>query len=222
MDKARPFPGFPARTPTTPVPEPFFTLLLPAMDDLGELKVLLYIFWRLSKKAEGYLSLGELMADRALRGLGEVGVRQALEQACQRGVLLSLTQQGDGGPRQLYFLNSPQGRGARERMGRGETAPVQEPPQGPGVFALYEQNIGLLTPLIAEELKEAEKLYPSAWIEEAIRVAVAQNKRRWSYVARILERWATEGKDGKPRRDSEKGADPRDFTRGKYGHLIRY
>ncbi len=72
------------------------------------------------------------------------------------------------------------------------------------------------------QLQEAEALYPAPWLEEAIKIAVRQNRRRWSYVSRILERWAVEGKDGETGRDSEKGADPHQFTRGKYGHLYRY
>ena len=65
----------------------------------------------------------------------------------------------------------------------------------PNVFVLYEQNIGMLTPMIAEELRDAEKHYPEDWIPEAFREAVELNKRSWRYVLRILERWRAEGKD---------------------------
>ena len=41
-----PFTGFPAgKTHLTPIPGPFFSELLPAIDHLGELKVTLYAFW---------------------------------------------------------------------------------------------------------------------------------------------------------------------------------
>jgi DnaD/phage-associated family protein len=90
------------------------------------------------------------------------------------------------------------------------------------IFALYEQNIGLLTPMIAEELKEAEKTYPTAWIESAFKEAVSSNKRSWKYIARILERWLAEGKDdGKPGGHPKKGIDPDKYIKGKYGHLVR-
>jgi DnaD/phage-associated family protein len=69
------------------------------------------------------------------------------------------------------------------------------PTERPNIFILYEQNIGLLQPIIAEELEEAERTYPQEWIEEAFRIAVERNVRNWKYVRRILERWATEGKD---------------------------
>jgi DnaD/phage-associated family protein len=75
----------------------------------------------------------------------------------------------------------------------------------PNVFVLYEQNIGALTPMIADELRDAEQTYPVQWIEEAISLAVENNVRKWRYVLRILERWRQEGKqDGINRRDSQK------------------
>ena len=210
----KPFPGFPTRTPTTPLPDPLFTLLLPQMEDLAEAKVIFYSFWLLARKGRPYLSLGELQADRNLNGVGEEGIAGALERVAESGVLLSLDRDG----RKLYFPNSPQGREARAGMERGPLPPEEKA----NIFDLYEQNIGLITPIIADQLQEAEALYPAPWIEEAIRLAVKLNRRRWSTISRILERWAAEGKDGEPGRDSEKGADPRQFTRGKYGHLYQY
>jgi DnaD/phage-associated family protein len=68
----------------------------------------------------------------------------------------------------------------------------------PTIFLLYEQNVGLLTPLVAEELREAEERYPAEWIEEAFRLAIQQNKRKWSYIRAILKRWETDGKGGAP------------------------
>jgi DNA replication protein len=210
----KPFAGFPTRTPTTPLPDPLFTILLPQMEDLAEAKVLFYSFWLLARKGHAYLSLGELQADRNLKGVGEEGIARSLEKAAESGILLSLDRDG----RRLYFLNSPQGREARAGIEKG-ALPLEEKPN---IFDLYEQNIGVITPIVADQIQEAEALYPAPWIEEAIKLAVKLNRRRWSTISRILERWAVEGKDGEPGRDSEKGADPREFTRGKYGHLYRY
>jgi DNA replication protein len=208
------FPGFPTRTPTTPLPDPLFTLLLPQMEDLAEMKVIFYSFWLLARKGRAFLSLGELQADRNLKGVGEEGIAGALDRAVEKGVLLPLNRDG----RRFYFLNSPLGQEARSQMEKG-VLPSEEKAN---IFDLYEQNIGLITPIIADQLQEAEALYPTPWIEEGIKLAVQRNKRSWSYISRILERWAAEGKDGEPGRDSEKGADPREFTRGKYGHVYRY
>jgi DnaD/phage-associated family protein len=62
------------------------------------------------------------------------------------------------------------------------------------IYNLYEQNIGVLTPLISDKLREAEKLYPADWIEYAFEQAVTYNRRSWAYISRILENWATEGR----------------------------
>jgi DnaD/phage-associated family protein len=75
----------------------------------------------------------------------------------------------------------------------------------PNIFQLYEQHIGPLTPMIADTLREAERIYPADWIEEAIRLAVENNVRRWRYVDAILRRGQEEGRDDrKDGRDTEK------------------
>ncbi|MCA9924512.1 MAG: DnaD domain protein, partial [Anaerolineales bacterium] len=62
-----------------------------------------------------------------------------------------------------------------------------------------------LTPMVADELRDAEQTYPASWIEEAIQIAVTNNVRKWRYILGILERWRQEGKqDGISRRDSQK------------------
>jgi DnaD/phage-associated family protein len=91
----------------------------------------------------------------------------------------------------------------------------------PNIFTLYEENIGLLTSMIAEELKDAEKTYPASWIEDAMREAVRSNRRKWSYIAAILESWAQKGKDsGKSKRGSKTHSDPEEYLR-RYGHFLK-
>jgi DnaD/phage-associated family protein len=75
--------------------------------------------------------------------------------------------------------------------------------------------------MIAEELKEAEKLYPADWINDAIKEAVSLNKRNWRYIARILERWSSEGKDSGAHKQDFKKTDPDKYIKGKYGHMVR-
>ena len=86
---------------------------------------------------------------------------------------------------------------------------------------LYEQNIGMLQPMIAEELQEAEQRYPREWIEEAFKIAAEANVRKWRYIRAILERWATEGRD-----DAEAGqgsqADRYRVIKGKYKDYIKH
>ena len=70
-------------------------------------------------------------------------------------------------------------------------------PKQSNVFKHYQDNIAMLTPMMADELKDAEKEYGEEWIIEAINLAVKANVRKWSYVKAILERWAKEGKTDK-------------------------
>ncbi|MGQ9625458.1 MAG: DnaD domain-containing protein [Anaerolineae bacterium] len=212
------FSGFPAgKVRFTRIPEQFFSELLPQIDELAELKITLHLFWLMQRK-EGdvrFATLRELMEDEALlSALGEKGQKTALEEALaravERGTLLQVHVEQDDQEDELYFFNTPKGRLILEKIERGELEPEKLPhlsdadlrPTRPNIFTLYEQNIGLLQPLIAEELREAEEKYPTQWIEDAFRIAAEQNARRWSYIKKILKRWETEGKDdGKLKRD---------------------
>lgn len=212
--RARSFAGFPAgRLACTPVPNLFFSAVLPRIDSLAELQVTLHAFRLLSQKRPHprYLVIRELLADGALiAGLRAAGgeppelLEEGLRRAVERGTFLRVRVERDGRPEDLYFVNGEQGRQAVAKLREGtldlgqelvDPTPTAEPsPERPDVFTLYEQNIGLLTPLLAEELSEAERIYPLDWIEAAFRQAVAYNRRNWKYVQRILERWAIEGK----------------------------
>lgn len=67
---------------------------------------------------------------------------------------------------------------------------------GVNVFTEYQNNIGLITPVIADRLKDAERDYSGQWIKRAIEIAVERNARRWNYIDAILKRWAVDGYDG--------------------------
>ena len=231
------FAGFPAgKQPYTPIPNSFFSEVLPAIDHLGELKVTLHVFWLLAQRKgeQRCVSGEELAADRRLLGglvvpglSPEEALRDALDRAAARGTLLRVTAGQEADRRDWYFVNSEKGRRAVDDLLAGKWAPaeagqpLQLQAQRPNIFVLYEQNIGPLTPLLAEELMVAEDTYPASWIEDAFREAVELNKRSWRYVQRILERWATEGKpDETSRRGDER--DRRRFIEGEYADYIEH
>ena len=222
------FSGFPAgKVRSISVPEPVFTELIPVIDDLDELKVTLHVLYRLSQQRgrARYLRHRDLLDDQLLlSGLGEnreAALGAALARAVERGTLLRATTDAEGHRETVYFANSPRGRAALEALRRGESLPEVSPSPRPNAFVLYEENVGPLTPLIAEELQEAEGLYPADWIEDAFREAVTLNKRSWKYIRAILERWRSEGrKDETARRDRE--ADRRRYIEGKYGEYIEH
>lgn len=196
------FSGFPAgKLDVTPLPNLFFSEVLPAIDDLAELKVTLHIFWLLAHSKIATVRASDLRADRTLASAlraTDTPLEDALARAVARGTLLEWRGADDA----WYFLNTERGRHAYEKIERA-TPPLPRAPEPlapserPNIFALYEQNIGLLTPLLAEELKEAERDYPAEWIAEAIKLAVEHNKRSWRYARGILERWKREGRGTK-------------------------
>jgi len=233
------FEGFPAKTQFTAVPNIFFSRLLPQISDIAELKTTLHIFQTLYRK-RGYprfVTLRELLGNKSLissfKGAtsppDEV-LRHALEMAAKRGTIIHIALDRDGTAEDIYFLNTESDRQVVAKIQNGELnlsglrakePALIETEELPDIFTLYEQNIGMLTPMIADELRDAEKLYPQTWIREAIKEAVSRNKRNWKYIAKILERWSAEGKDdGTYRRDSKK-TDPDKYIKGKYGHMVR-
>ena len=218
----QPFGGFPTgKLHLTPIPDLFFSELLSGINDLDELKLTLFMFWFLHRQQgqPRYMALSELESegvlvsalvpesgglDRAeLVTVARERLRGALAHATARGTLLQIVVEDEAGEETYIFLNTPQGRkavaGVRagrlllERTGRVREAHVER--QRPNIFQLYEDNIGLLQPLLAEELAEAANTYSEQWIEEAFRIAVERNVRNWRYIRGILERWANEGKD---------------------------
>jgi len=229
------FAGFPEKMNFTPIPNLFFSRLLPEIDDPAELKVTLHVFFRQYPKRGPlkFVSYSELAADATLLdGLGDDSqetLRRALKAATARGAVATLTLYQDNLQEEIFFVNSPANKRAAALL-TGNAIPVSRaaPPEPhnkqerPNIFAQYEQNIGLLTPLIADELKDAEQFYPAAWIEEAFREAVALNKRSWRYIARILENWAAEGKrSGESGKYTQGKKDPDRYIKGKYGHVVK-
>lgn len=233
------FIGFPAKAQYTSVPNAFFSSLLPQISDMAELKTTLHIFWTLYQK-RGYprfTTYRELLGSTSLMSSLREGskpqaevLRSALEMATKRGTILHIVLEREGVPEDIYFLNTESDRQVVAKIQSGEfqlsgleakESTYVNTEERPDIFTLYEQNIGMLTPMVAEELREAEKLYPKSWIKDAIKEAVSHSKRKWSYISAILERWLTEGRsDGTYQRNVKK-TDPDKYIKGKYGHMVR-
>ena len=204
------FTGFTDQETFTRIPDAFFRHLLNEIAEADELKVTLHALWRF-----------EHMEDRLrfLRAEDFTGVipdpGPALEKTVERGTLLLVRKDAAV----LYFLNSPRGRAAAEAFAKGQrkmpkgSVPSTPPPERPNIFKLYEENIGPLTPLLADALKDAEQTYPPEWVAEAVEIAVKSNKRNWKYVEAILRRWKEEGHAKEQDRRDAKEPRGRDVTR---------
>ena len=228
------FTGFPSRAQATAIPNVFFTDILPELIEPLSITVALCAFHLLmSKKGfPRYVTRDELLSQRAVASLleqnanGDVDAAEgALQRIVSLGVLLPLMVESDDQRRTLFFLNAPADRRGLEavRTGTVQLGRVVPFPSAaarrPSVFALYESLIGTLSPLISDELADAERLYPEGWLEAAFREAAAQNARSWRYVSRLLERWAIEGPNyAKTERDP--AGDGR-YLEGKYGRILK-
>ncbi|HNY83505.1 MAG TPA: DnaD domain protein [Anaerolineaceae bacterium] len=124
----------------------------------------------------------------------------ALAEALEAGLLLTFTEFDNPN---LHYLIPATPSGTRlfngltsgqlsiEQVNQATPATLEN---RPNLFELYEKNIGVLTPMIADQLKLDEAEYPYEWIVEAIGEAVEYNARNWKYVSAILKSWKEKGR----------------------------
>lgn len=229
-----PFSGFPdGKVRLTPLPSSFFTDLLPQIDHLAEMKVTLYAFWFLNRQ-EGdirYITLRDFANDeRFMQGMGEepqTTLQDAIERAVRRGTLLKIQLTDTSKEQSLYFLNTPRGRAAVRGIEQGEIQidqskhkPLALGYERPNVYRLYEENIGPLTPLMSDMLRDAESAYPTEWIEDAIKIAVQKNARNWRFIEAILRSWQEKGRYETNRRDTKENR--RKYIEGELADFIEH
>jgi DnaD/phage-associated family protein len=211
------FKGFTDSETFTQIPDSFFRQLLNEIAEADELKVTLYALWRFEHMESRVRFLREQDFAEIVPDPGP-----ALEKAVQRGSLLRVQKKVA-----FYFLNSPRGRAAAEAFAKGQrdvpagAARSNPPPERPNIFKLYEENIGPLTPMLADALKDAEQTYPPEWVVEALEIAVKNNKRNLKYVEAILKHWKVEGHAKKQNgRDAQE--DGRRYVEGEYADFIEH
>jgi len=212
----------------TGIPAQFFGELLPAIKDINELKLVFYILWSAYTQGDYGVPFNVrdiILDENFLSGLeipnegAEPLLTRLLEKLAQDKILVKVNENYESS----YFINSPRGRAAAELALSGSLFTNENQPRAtldiikPNIFRLYEENIGPLTPLIADSLRDAEDTFPEEWIEEAIQIAVANNVRRWNYIDRILSRWQEEGRDGTNRQNTQE--DYRRYLKGEYGEF---
>jgi DnaD/phage-associated family protein len=217
------------------LPPELFSEVLPQITLPSELKITLHVFYRMSRQrgpAPRRVSWDELTEDKTLRrSLRSVSklrppeelLAEGLDAAVRRTTLLHVVLPDDGRAVNWYVVNTAANLVWADRIGLAGAALAPNgalPDERPPLITLYEQNIGLVTPLLVDELREAEERYPLHWIEDAIREAVHANARSWRYIRKVLERWAANGRqDAKDR--AERPIDVEKYFDGTYGDLFR-
>ncbi len=236
------FQGFPTPTQATPVPEAFFSEILPRLNSVAEVKTFLVALRRIRsrKGAIRFVTANELadapeFGEMTGTGASELEEEDTVSQDAVLQVMSGFVRAGvflgvplaDGDV--AYFVNDSEGRRFAERVAAGDstlevrrtTTQIEEPDPEPGeIFRLYEDTIGPIPGAgIAQELSETEQEYPAVWIREAFQEAAAQNARRWAYVRSILRNWRDRGRgDGTTQRRPAKDR----YRGGEYGQVVRW
>lgn len=205
----RGFSGFGKKSHMLKIPGEFFSEILPDIQSMPEMKVTLYAFWWVQKREDArYFQAKDFMADevfmQALASRSDDqadALQQGLEMASARGTFIKVTvtdaeQQSEA----YYMINTARGRAIAEAIESGQWMPERDPQpaldlrvERPNIFTLYEQNIGPLTPMIADNLRDLSADVGDSMIEEAISIAVQNNVRKMAYIESIIKRRQTEG-----------------------------
>ncbi len=196
--------------PMVSVPCALFAEVIPGIKDLAEYKVVLKVAQLGAERRQLMVSMTDLLEPDACRSLlplstpgpREPRVRRAVEQAVANGTLLRLTPAGKD---TMLLLGTGANRSLVQRLVAGDPNARQAlhvrdeeniSVYRGNVYALYEQHIGPLTPLIAEHVRDIERTYPRLWIEQAMAAAVQNNRRSWRYVESVLTQWEETGGPG--------------------------
>lgn len=201
----------------TQVPNDFFPLI-PDMED-AELRVTLVMI----RETFGYHRSDFRMGIKKLAaaaGLSPNGARAGAEAAEERGTFRRVNP-GDQGSAEWELIVESVAVEAYAMAGGGAVSepPGVQPVNGggsvsevqlgikesnkeikrntttakPNNFTLYEGNIGPITPMISESLKDAEKTYSPEWVARAILEAAKSNVRNMKYIEGILQGYAKRG-----------------------------
>jgi DNA replication protein len=181
--------------------------VLSRVQDLAEMKAVMFVLQAAARGGTPGVWFDDLLETRIVQAVvgtdsprpSEDRLRQALDRAVANGFLFRVVA---GGGRTCYLPVSEGNRALLGRMRAGEAGAPEllgldpDTPAAiyrPNIYAVYEQHIGSLTPLVAEQLRSAERAYPRGWIEEAIITAARYNRRSWRYIETVLLRWEETG-----------------------------
>lgn len=224
----------------TSVPASFFGQILPELNHLAGLKIALYTIWWLGQQESNlpYLTLDTFKTDNIfMKGLGDQpkeqlkNLEEGIEILVNQSVLLKVSPSLKNKKRDLYFLNTKKGQAAVKAISEGkisledlEAQQLNLVNEFPNIYTLYEENIGPLTPIIADALREFENLYPPDWIEDAFKEAIKNNVRKLNYVEAILQNWQNEGRNDRTDRGRSKKSkeedDPERYIKGEFSDFI--
>ena len=213
---------------STRVPNAVLSAVLDEVEEAETVKLILRAVWLLERK-RGFpasITVNELRHDRVLIRVfkSEERFDAALDQSLNLGVLIkfelnnadALMLNTVSATRQVKHVK---GRKSEKIEEVGWAASVgSEMPED--AFRAYEENIGLLSPMIRENITAALQDFSDEDIIEAIRITVENESRSWSFIAGVLRKWARDGVPNDRRTRTPRGSE--DTTRVPASELRRY
>ena len=212
----QPLKGFPLPDDyaATRVPNVVLGRVLSSVEDPDVLRLILRAIWLLEHQRgyPRYITARDLRSDRVLSlALNDAPkFERVLASVLELGVLAEVTV---GGKKCLMLntesakrasLDSPNTFDAQDEEADGWDAPAAASTSA-NAFQAYEENIGVLSPMIRESILAALEDFTDEDITHAVRIAVENENRSWSFVAGVLRRWAREGIPNE-RRDGKSGS----------------
>lgn len=104
-------------------------------------------------------------------------------------------------------------RGANKEEGIKEELINNNTSTTPNIFQAYENEIGMITSFIADDMTAHEKEFSTEWIMQAIHIAAENNKRSWGYVKGVLK--SAKEKGMSPELTKKQMAQPKRLTPAK-------
>ena len=219
-----------------PVPAQLFTEILPRLHNESQLRATLYTWYAIASKGSGqrYVYLSQLLTDPVLLSWithlgGKNGIRHGLDLSCKEGIFLQLqigeddkilAPNDESGARLITDMKSESV--AHHKQSRDLNPETNyERTVVSNVIEKYENEIGMLTPVIADMIAIAEQTYPTTWILEALDIAAQSNARSWKYVTAILARWKNEGKNNGNEETSRFSSRQSGREQNRYDSVIR-
>ena len=123
------------------------------------------------------------------------------EQIARKGEQIARKGEQVGSPDSDRSTNDPNTNNAPRAR---RAAPPAQSPGYQKVVKAYHDEIGTLTAIVEEEIKDELTRSSPEWVVRAIEVAAMRSHRRWAYIAGILRRWHADGYDGGPHKQDGK------------------
>ena len=219
---------------TTRVPNTVLGRVLSSINDADEIKLILRAVWLLEHQRgyPRYITRDDLRRDRALSVAipDQSDFDRILKSAIKHGVFVEVSINNSAC---LMFNTASAQRASFDDSATAEVANNDSDANGwetpaaiiapSDAFRAYEENIGILSPMIRQNILSALEDFTDEDITHAIRIAVENESRSWAYVSGILRRWTHEGIPSEQRSEQLEGrSDERNVSEIELNRYIEY